>query len=237
MDIIEQSANKYRVYRNGINIGTVVLSHNPYHKTNCYVTLKLNCFDLGLSKKLFDKLKEITGCPLQVMVASDNVALTEFLTVGGFICKRRCYEVEVGLEDYIGEIKNVPLCSATTGASEYDRACKEMYAHYIVTHEKINPWTGDYKAFCEKLPETVLYIKSESEISACAFIEGNEIAYVCGRDGDSFKKFAQCLLTFLLSKYKTVCFESDDCDWAAMILRSLFQNLNESSYDTYIYDS
>lgn len=35
----------------------------------------------------------------------------------------------------------------------------------------------------------------------------------------------------MLSHDETVCFESDHCDWAAMLLRNLFQNLDNSNYD------
>jgi len=38
----------------------------------------------------------------------------------------------------------------------------------------------------------------------------------------------------IFKKYFTITFECDDCDWAAMQLRGLFQNQSEESYDTYI---
>lgn len=236
MTITQTSENEYSIFHNGKSIGTVTLSQNPYHKTNCYVTLDLNCFDPELSKELFAKLKEIADCPLQVMAESDDVVLMEFLIAGGFICKRKCYEMEIGISDYIGSIKNTPLCRTIAGEPEYEQACRQMFEHYVATHETINPWTSDYETFCKELPETVLYAESVSEITACAFVEDNEVAYICGKDIGHFKEFAQCMVTFMLSQYETVCFESDDCDWAAMTLRSLFQNLDESSYDTYVYD-
>lgn len=237
MTIIPKPANEYDVLYNGEFVGTATLSRNPYHNTNCYVKLEINCFDPELSKELFAKLKEIAGCPLQVMTASDDAALTDFLIAGGFICKRKCYESEVGIEDYIGEIKNAPLRRTTAGDSKYERACRQMYEHYAAAHEKINPWTGDYEAFCEELPETVFYAEGVSEIIACAFVEDNEIAYICGKHNGTVKEFAQMLVTFMLSRHETVCFECDDCDWAAMTLRSLFQNLDKLSYDTYIYNN
>ena len=237
MIIREKTANEYGVYHNGESIGTVALSHNPYHKTNCYVKLDLNYFDPQMSKELFAKLKEIADCPLQVMTESDDSTLTAFLTAGGFICKRKCYEVEAGISDYIGSIKNTPPCRTIAGEPEYEQACRQMFEHYVATHETINPWTSDYETFRQELPETAFYAESASEIIACAFVEDNEIAYVCGKDIGHFKEFAQCMVAFILSQYETVCFESDDCDWAAMTLRSLFQNLDESSYDTYVCDN
>lgn len=237
MNIIEKSAGQYIILHHGANIGTVALSHNPYHQTNCYVKLDLNHFDPNWSSELSAQLKETAGSPLQAMVSSDDVALTAFLTAGGWICKRKCYEVEARLEDYIGESRNIPLRCATAGDSQYKHACRLMYAYYVAAHEKINPWTGDEKAFCRELPETVFYAENASDIIACAFVEGNEIAYVYGKDSNHFTEFAQTLVPFMLSHNETICFESDDCDWVAMTLRSLFQNLDDSSYDTYLYDN
>lgn len=236
MTITQISENEYSIFHNSKSIGTVALSHNPHHQMNSYVRLKLNCFAPQLSKELFVKLKEVAGCPLQVMADSDNVVLTTFLTAGGCVCKRKCYESEVGIEDYIGKIENTQLRRTTAGEPEYEQACRQIFEHYVATHETINPWTSDYKTFCKELPDTVLYTESASEIIACAFVENNEIAYICGKDNSHFKEFAQQLVTFMLSQYESVCFESDDCDWAAMTLRSLFQNLNETSYDTYVYN-
>lgn len=78
MIISEKSANEYEVHHKGESLGMVTLSHNPCHKTNCYVTLDLNCFDPALSRELFAELQEIADGPLQVMAASDDAALTAF---------------------------------------------------------------------------------------------------------------------------------------------------------------
>lgn len=86
-----------------------------------------------------------------------------------------------------------------------------------------------------ELPEDVIYSVQDSEIVSAAFIEENEIAYVCSADEENFGAFARCLVCTMLEKYETVCFESDDCDWAAMLLRSLFKNHEETSFDTYVY--
>lgn len=235
MILKEKSENAYTVLYKGADVGTVVLSCNPYHKTNCYVNPELNCFNPQLSKKLFVKLKEIVHCPLQVMAESDDIPLTAFLTAGEYICKRKCYEVEAGISDYIGCIMSTPLCCSTLGDPEYEQACRQLYEYYVASHAQINPWTSDYESFCRKLPATVLYAGSADSIVSCAFVESNEIAYVCGKDKNQFKDFSQCLVSHMLSQYETVCFESDDCDWVAMLLRSLFKNLSESSYDTYVY--
>lgn len=235
--ISQKSDNIYSIYYHGQLIGSVLFYYNLYHTTNRYVKLELSCLDTKLSTELFCKLKEISGCPLQAMVASDDTQMAAFLTAGGFICKRKCYEVEAGIADYIGEIKNAPLSHAIAGEAEYEQACRQMYAYYVASHEKINPWTADFASFCKELPKTVIYAKNGTEIVSFAFIEENEIAYVCGKDSGQFKVFAQCLVTSMMSQYETIYFESDNFDWAAMALRGLFQNLDESSYDTYVYGS
>ena len=145
--------------------------------------------------------------------------------------------MEAGISDYIGSTKDTMPCRTVAGDPEYEQACRQMFEYYVATHKTINPWTSDYEIFRKELPETALYAERSSEITACAFVEDNEVAYIGGKDNGHFKEFAQCLVTFILSQYETVCFESDDCDWAAMTLRSMFQNLDESSYDTYVCDN
>ena len=66
-------------------------------------------------------------------------------------------------------------------------------------------------------------------------VEDNEIAYVATKDDRLFKEFAAAVVSCILSEHQCVNFESDDCDSAAMILRSLFLH-DDESYDTYIYD-
>lgn len=63
----------------------------------------------------------------------------------------------------------------------------------VAAHEKINPWTGDDETFCWDLPETVLYAENASELRACAFVVGDEIAYVYGKGSHHFKAFAQLI--------------------------------------------
>ena len=83
----------------------------------------------------------------------------------------------------------------------------------------------------------MIYSTRGGEIKSIAFVAENEIAYVCGADEKCFAAFASSLVCTMLEKYETIYFESDDCDWAAMLLRSLFKNQEETSYDTYVYDN
>lgn len=234
---LQRTGDTYIVYRNECRIGSFRLYDNPNHMRNCYVKLELDAPDVTISAELFTKLREIAGRPLQVMVDSDDAELIAFLVAGGFVCRRKCYEVEAGKEDYIGGQADAPLEHCRIGEADYEKACRMLFAHYTETHKAVNPWTADDKAFCDALPEDVICSKLGGEIVSLAFVEDNEIAYVCGADKKKFAEFARSLVCAMLEKHETICFESDDCDWAAMLLRSLFRNREETSCDTYVCDS
>lgn len=234
MITLRQAEKNLVAFWNGSYIGTILLYDNPFHIKNCYVKLDIESLDIEFSAELFERLKEIAHRSLQVMVDSEQTALTEFLIAGGFRCKRKCYEVEAGQKDYIGGNADLQLLRFFAGDPDYEEACQLMFHHYVATHEAISPWTADYLAFCEDMPKTVICAKTDGELVSAAFVEENEIAYVCGRDERQFALFARALITDMLAEYGTVCFESDDCDRAAMILKSMFIRQKETSFDTYI---
>ena len=149
----------------------------------------------------------------------------------------KCYEVEASIGDYIGGQENAFLEHCLVDEPDYEKACQMLFEHYTETHRAVNPWTADFEAFCNELPEDVICSKQGGEIVSLAFIEENEIAYICGTDEKCFADFAHSLVCAMLERHETICFESDDCDWAAMLLRSLFKNQEETSYDTYVYDN
>ena len=234
---LQKTDDTYIACRNDCRIGSLRLYDNPHHMCNCYVNLELDEPDTKISTELFKALHEIAGRPLQVMVDSDDAELIAFLLAGGFVCRRKCYEVEAGIEDYIGGQTDAPLEYCRIGEPDYEEACRMLFAHYTETHKAVNPWTADYETFCGELPEDVICSKQDGEIVSLAFVEKNEIAYVCGADEKGFAEFARSFVCDMLEKYKTICFESDDCDWAAVLLKSLFKNQEETSYDTYVYDN
>lgn len=234
MVAIQKQDGKYCIYHEGQHMGTIELYDNPHHMSNCYVKLDMKHLDTSISAELFGKLKEITVRPLQAMIDSDDVKTAEFLIAGGFICKRRCYEVDAVADDYIGGSGGMRLCCCSTGAPDYEQCCGVMYCYYVNTHKAINPWTADYATFCAELPGTAVYAKMDDCIASLAFVACNEIAYVCGTDEDRFSQFAQSLASSMLAEHENIFFESDNCDWAAMMLKSLFINQDETSFDTYI---
>lgn len=234
MITIRKQDDKYGVYHGENQLGVVALYRNINHNTNCYVKLDIKDIDNNLSAELFGNLTEIAGCPLQAMVDSDNAALVEFFLAGGFVCRRKCYEVEACADDYIGGFSDMQLCRCSIGTPDYDHCCHLMYCYYTDIHKAINPLTAGYESFCAALPGAVIYAKCEGKIASLAFVECNEIAYVCGTDKEQFSRFSRALASSMLAEYKNIFFECDDCDWAAMMLKSLFINQYDASFDTYI---
>ena len=231
---IRKQDNKYSILHGNTQLGKVELYSNANHSINSYVKLDMKYYDNGISAELFVKLKVIAGRPLQAMVDSDDDALVDFLLAGGFVCKRKCYEVEAFADDYIGDLSDTQLFRCSVGKPDYDDCCSLMYRYYVDTHKSINPWTSDYAAFCSELPDNVVYGRCGNQIAALAFVEDNEIAYVSGTEKKYFFHFAKSLISSILTQYESIFFEADDCDWAAMMLRSLFENQDDTSYDTYI---
>lgn len=215
-------------------IGSIRLYDNPCHARNCYVKLNLDPLDTAVSKELFAQLSKIVQRPLQAMVDSDDAETVDFLTAGGFVCKRKCYEVEARKEDWLGAPAYAPLLFAQNGENVYDCCCQMMYAHYIESHRAVSPWTAELSDFCKALPGQAVY-QTDGRIINLAFVESGEIAYLYSADRSRFSAFAASLVHWLFSNHDTICFESDDCDWAAMELRSMFANQDENSFDTYIY--
>ena len=234
MVTLQKHGSKYGINSSGQYLGEVECHHNTHHMNACYVEVNIPCLDVHISEELFAKLKEREGLPLQAMSASNDTAMVDFLKAGGFRCKRKCYEVEAAAEDYIGGDGDLQLCSCVVGEPEYGECCRMVYRYYTETHKAVNPLTSDLAAFRMNLPGKAVYAMHNDQIVSLAFVEGKEIAYVCGADKTHFVRFARSLVTFMLDEHKTLFFEADDCDWATMALRFLFKNLDDASYDTYI---
>lgn len=225
---------KFDVYHCNEFIGTVNIYNNPHHMQNCYVKLDLKSPDTGASSALFYSLREMVGKPLQVMVDSSDCSMIAFLTAGGFTCKRKCYEVNASAQEYVGGKGGYLLDECDRGTDVYETCCSIMYRHYMDTHESVNPWTSDYGSFCAALPNHAVYCKCGKEVVSLAFVEENEIAYMTGADELMFLCFAKTLVNAMMASHERICFEADDTDWAAMMLRSLFVNQGDESFDTYI---
>ena len=233
---IEQvNENRYSISQGEHKLGIIQTYSNLFHNQNCYLKLELHNFDLKIAKELFTELMQKILQPMQIMIASDESRVIAFLEKGGFVCKRKCYDVEMRIEDYIGDnfaSNTIQWCE--NNSVEYKKVCELMYVYYAQTHENISPLTVDFQTFLTMLPTKAIYEQIENEIIHAAFIEENEIAYVCTKDKVGFVPFMNAAVRQLFTEYESITFECDDCDWATMELLSLFDVEVNESYNTYI---
>ncbi|HEM3580979.1 TPA: GNAT family acetyltransferase [Streptococcus suis] len=203
---ISYQAKTYHISYQGRPVGKIHSYQNPYHQTNIYLRLDLVDFDCTIAEQLFQSLQtSLGGKPLQVMLSSAEQERIHFLTAAGFVCKRKCYEFEVTKQDYLGQADTTNLITARKGTAPYQIACQQIFDHYQTVHQDINPWTTSQEEFEKDLPDRV-YTDSEN----CAFVENNEIAYVCGKDEQSFDSFIQAVICQLFEQYEQISFEADD---------------------------
>lgn len=229
---ISYPANTFHISHHGRPLGKIHSYQNPYHQTNIYLRLDLVGYDCKIAKQLFQSLQtSLGGKPLQVMLSSAEQERIHFLTAAGFVCKRKCYEFEVSKQDYLSQTGTSNLSIVHKGTAPYQIACQQIFDHYQTVHQDINPWTASQEEFEKDLPDLV-YTDSEN----CAFVENNEIAYVCGKDEQTFDFFIQTVICQLFEQYEQISFEADDCDSIAMRLANQFQFSDKPSWDTYILD-
>ena len=226
--------NYIDIYIDDTYMGNIVYSINPYHNGHYYLKLQLQHYDTGVAKELFDLISKKLDKPMQIMISSEEKDEISFIQWAGFTCKRKCYEVEASVQDYIGVKTKEMLSFALVGDALYERCCEIIFDRYISTHKGINPWSGTKEEFFTLLPKTVFYEMDNETIRILAFVEDNEIAYVYGEDRDEFRIFAQKLITEIFRQNETIVFEADDCDEYAMELKTLFDNQSEETFDTYI---
>ena len=240
ISIVWQGDHRYNVYQSGEDIGCITVSDNPLHNTHRYLNLGLTRYDPSLAQELFSHLRKELGQPLQVMLYS-TLEMYNFLASGGFVRRRRCYELEVASSDLAAPLTPaVELRTVQKGSVLYNTCCDLLYAYYSATHEAVSPLTATQEVFCTNLPETIACCVEGGKPVHYAFIEsdevGYEIAYVGSADLSSFSGFAHTLIHELFQKCDSLTAECDDTDPAAMQLMSLFNTSIDASYDTYIHE-
>lgn len=233
LEFIEQLIT---VYYKKEKAGTIHWNINPYHNGNYYLDVDFALWNFAETGELFKEIACKLKKPLQVMLSSAEKEKIAFLESEGFVCKRKCYEIEAEKQDYIGQNGEREIWYSFVGQDIYKQCCELMLDRYCLLHKAINPWTGSREDFFKELPDCVAYTCIGGEVSCFAFIENEEIAYVYGRDISEFRLFAQGLVTELFKKHKDITFESDDCDKMAMELKQLFTNRSEESYNTYVFE-
>lgn len=230
------AGQNYSVLREGNPIGTGGLYDNPFHARHRYLRLELSEYDGSIAAELFDLLAQIAGKPLQVMLPSDDAELAAFLTAGGFVLKRRCFEAEAGMDDLMPDAHALPLPALSVcraGETEYRECCMLLYNYYRATHEAVSPLTADFGTFCGSLPKTALFMRGDGKLLHTAFIEKNEIAYIASEAPDEAEPFALAAAEYLFREHRRIFFECDDCDPAAMQILGLFRH-GLGSFDTYV---
>lgn len=224
----------FTVFCNEKSIGKIELYSNSFHKQNQYLRLQLSEYETAWAVPLFSHIQKTVKKPLQVMVLSTDAEQVKFLLAGGFVCKRKCYEIDVTAKELILRSEVTPINAAEKGVPEYDMCCRLLFDYYKQTHAEINPLSADYIEFCECLPEKVLYQSCFGNTMHFAFVEENEIAYIGSTNVNSIQSFAESLVQMLFSDYERICFECDNSDAAAMRLKGLFKAEILESFDTYI---
>ncbi|HEP1784698.1 TPA: GNAT family acetyltransferase [Streptococcus suis] len=203
---ISYQANTFRISHHGRPIGSIHTYSNPYHQVNTYLRLDLVDYDCTIAEQLFQSLQTfLEGKPLQVMLSSAEQERIHFLTAAGFVRKRKCYEFDVTKQDYLGQTTTANIITARKGTATYQIACQQIFDHYQTGHQDINPWTASQEDFEKNLPDLV-YTDSKNY----AFIDTDEIAYVCGKDEQSFGSFIQAVICQLFEQYEQISFEADD---------------------------
>ena len=221
-------------------IGSIETYENEFHKENCYVKFEFEEYDLPLASEIFALLQNHIKRPLQVMLSSSEVEKIAFLEKAGFVCKRKCYEACVTMDDLcdMGNVVHIEngntfMCCGR-GSEEYDMCTRFLYEYYRNVHEAVNPLTASYEEFLKLLPDEVYYDSYEGEVRHIAFVEENEIAYVGSRDKSDFGRFITGVVRNLFNLYEELTFEYDDCDETAIVLKDLFEEEVEESYNTYV---
>lgn len=97
--IVSQDEKRFDIFNSDLNIGHIFVYHNSYHAQNCYLDLELTQYDPAKAGELFGMLRQRLARPLQVMLYSWDVKKCAFLTAGGFVRKRQCYEMEAKAAD------------------------------------------------------------------------------------------------------------------------------------------
>ena len=232
------SENRVIAVKNeGMEIIKIPYYFNTFHNSNIYFKVdEVKSFD-KVNSDILDRLCSYFGKSIQIMISSNKKDVANVLENFGFERKRACYEVEVTKADYCLYEKDdgIKLITAYKGSKEFMACAELMLERYIKTHLEINPWTGKKTDFFDILPCKVVYEKKGDSIENLAFIENEEVAYVLGKDIDSFRKFSSNLIFNLFEKYKNIYFEADDCDEFSMELKKLFNSGYDVTWDTYIY--
>ncbi len=226
--------NRYQIEENGRRLATIKTYRNQYHLRNCYIQFDLNDHEKIIDPSILQSIADEQKCPLQAMIASSETQKANFLKAQGFKKVRACHELEDEKDDLlvIESFQEMRTLKANREDADYLACCEMLFEYYKVTHEAINPLTSPFEEFIELMPDEVLYAKEHYEIQHVAFVESDEIAYVSSNNEQTFARFAFTVVNMLFEVYPSIIFEADNTDWAAMILKNLFNAEGTVTFDT-----
>ncbi len=233
--ITKVNDHKYSISIDGSSIGYIETYENKFHSSNCYLRLNLIEYEKMVASRIFDEISRQEDKPLQMMLNASDKEKIAFIKSGGFVCKRKCYDVVVTIDDLIYRSnQQVALNYCQYGSGEYRQCARLMYHHYKKTHQNINPLTASCEDFMSILPKDAFYQKYNSKIASVIFVEDNEIAYICLSDTKNALDFVYAVICELFNKYSRIVFECDHVDNSAMQFISMFNVDLSRSYNTYI---
>lgn len=240
ISIVWQGDRRYNVYRSGQDIGCVAVYDYECPEQHCSLQLGLDEYDPAIAKELFSLLRQELGRPLQYTKFSSQ-KLHDFLTAGGFLRKRRSYEIEVSSADLVAPIcPAVALHTAQKGSALYNACCEQLYGYHCANQEAVSLPAESREDFCAGLPETVFCALADGKPIHCAFVTPEDFGYTVGSVGSgdlsAFAVFAQSLLCELFQKCDRLMMECADDDPAAMQLMGLFHISMDWSVDTYVLE-
>ena len=236
---ITKHKNVYQIEECGKRLATIKTYRNQHHLRNCYIQFDLNGNEKISDASILQTIAVEMKCPLQAMIASSEIQKANFLKGQGFKKVRVCHEVEVEKNDLaaIESFQQMTIFKASRGDADYLACCEMLFKYYKAAHESINPLTSPFEEFIELMPDEVLYTKDNDMIQHAAFVERDEIAYVCSINEKTFERFALTIVNVLFEVYPSINFEADKTDWAAMTLKKLFNVESTVTFDTWIYES
>lgn len=235
MKISKSSDSQYLISGAGQSIPAVEVFQNTFHAQHVYLKLLTDDFRLLAESKILPYIRSAEGRPLQAMVSTKECDVVRLLQKSGFERKRRCSEMKVRKTDLKRKLRrSTCIQEGHTGEKRYEDCSYFLYQYYQKTHESVSPLTAPYEVFRQRLPEQVFFPCSADTISCAAFVDGNELAYVCAENRAVFSAFIEEVLSRMFDACSELCFEADDTDWAASALKDLFSCEAENCYDTYV---
>ena len=227
----------YYIRSGGKKLAAAEVYSNPFHAGNAYLRIVAEDRRFVLASGLIPFIRLEEARPLEAVVSNEDQELCALLSACGFSLRRRCFEMRVTESDLKTELAVPDLRIERAGNKAEHAACSALlFGHYRRTHEAINPLTASFEEFCGQLPREAYFVRSSERVSCAAFIEDNELAYVCFEDGEDAPRFLRAVVGMLFSRFREVVFEADDTDPAAMELMALFSCGALAEYDTYIME-